>query len=173
MLSADAGAWDSAGVTFGSVVAAGDGFMMAYDGASLTDSNSGSIGLATSADGMTWAKRADPIITPGFCGTFDARSVTQPRLVVADGVFLIAYSGNGDEAAPASIGLAWSSDGSAWNCATGSPILDGSDVRGSDGIHTVALATDGEGGVHVLIESLIGGNGGSELWLAELTGVSP
>jgi hypothetical protein len=173
VLSADPGAWDSAGVTFGSVVETDDGFLMAYDGASLLDSNSASIGLATSTDGVTWVKRSEPIIGPGFCGSFDARSVTQPRMVVTDGRFLIAYAGNGDAAAAASIGLAWSTDGDAWSCAPGSPVLDGSDVPGSDGIHTVALATDGDGGVHVLIESLVGGNGGSELWLAELTGFSP
>ena len=172
MLAAGAGAWDSAGVTFGSAVATDDGFLMAYDGASLADPNTASIGIATSTDGVKWAKRPEPIITPGLCGAFDTRSVTQPRLVATDGGFLIAYSGNGPAQTFASIGLAWSTDGEQWSCAPGSPILDGSDVPGSDGIHTVALAATGNR-VEVLVESLVGGAGGSELWLAELTEETP
>ncbi len=61
-------------------------------------------------------------------------------------------------------------DGTAWTCATAGPLSDGSDLPGSQGLHTFAVAAVGE--PHkLLIESLTGD--GSELWLAELSGTQP
>lgn len=56
------GAWDAAFVHHPQVVRTPDGWVMAYRSASAGGSNKG-YGLATSADGMTWARYADnPIL---------------------------------------------------------------------------------------------------------------
>jgi hypothetical protein len=61
--------------------------------------------------------------------------------------------------------MASSPDGHAWTCAGPNPLLVAEDVPGGQGVHTFS-ATDVDGVVSVLIESLI--DGGSEIWLGEL-----
>ncbi len=169
VLRGDPEGWDSLGVDSPSVVRTEVGYLMAFVGADVADRNTAHLGVATSPDGITWTKHEGPVISPGLCGDFDDRSVTQPRLFqTADG-FTLLYSGNGLTRNDAAIGVATSASGVAWTCSGTSPILDRPDVPGSDGIHTIALAaTDGQ--PRLLVESLIGGNGSSELWLADLVG---
>ncbi len=165
LLIGDPEGWDSLGVDSPSVLRTADGFLMAFVGASLDDPNTGSIGFATSTDGIAWTKRADPVIVPGHCGGDGDRSVTQPRLMESGQGYLLAYAVNGIERQDASMGLSMSMDGTAWTCAVAGPLIDGSDLPGSQGLHTFAVAAMGE--PHkLLIESLTGD--GSELWLAEL-----
>jgi len=172
VLRGDADGWDSLGVDSPSVVRTADGYLMAFVGADLADRNTAHIGVATSTDGVTWTKHEGPVISPGLCGDFDDRSVTQPRLFASGGGYALLYSGNGLTRNDAAIGVATSADGVAWTCAGTSPLLDRPDVPGSDGIHTIALA-EGPDGPRLLIESLIGGNGSSELWLADLAVAQP
>ena len=173
VLRGDAEGWDSLGVDSPSVVRTADGYLMAFVGATVEDRNTAHIGVATSPDGITWTKHDGPVIFPGLCGDFDDRSVTQPRLLRRSGAgYLLLYSGNGLTRNDAAIGVATSADGVAWTCAPTSPILDRPDVPGSDGIHTIALATTDDE-AQLLIESLIGGNGSSELWLADLVSTLP
>lgn len=170
VLRGDADAWDSLGVDFASVVRTADGYLMVYVGASMADRNTPHIGMATSTDGITWSKQEDPVLSPGHCGDFDDRAVTQPRLIGTEEGFLLAYSGNGLDEPDAALGLSTSADGLTWSCASTSPLLERADVPGSEGIHTFALA-DWSGAPQVLVESLI--EGGSELWLGELVGIAP
>ena len=93
ILRGTAGAWDSQGLDFPSVVHTSTGYLMLYDGSSLSAPNEGRIGSATSTDGVTWTKGDDPLIEPGFCGDFDARSITIPRLRETDGGWLLFYNG--------------------------------------------------------------------------------
>ena len=167
VLLGDPEGWDSLGVDSPSVVRTADAYLMAFVGARVDDRNTAHIGVATSADGITWTKHAGPAIFPGICGEFDNRSITQPRLFRSGDGFTLLYSGNGLTRNDAAIGVATSTDGVAWTCAGTSPLLDRPDVPGSDGIHTIALATT-DGQQRLLVESLIGGNGSSELWLADL-----
>lgn len=164
--------WDSLGVDSPSVVRTADGYVMTFVGASLEASNEGQIGAATSSDGITWTKHEGRVIFPGLCGDFDNRSITQPRLYQTGTGYTLLYSGNGLTRNDAAIGVATSADGVTWICASTSPLLDRPDVPGSDGIHTIALATNDDQ-PRLLIESLIGGNGSSELWLADLVSTQP
>ena len=68
------GAWDGGGAVTSAVVATPDGFMLWYEGYPEQPGPE-SIGLATSSDGVTFTKDADPVIAAGACGTApDARS---------------------------------------------------------------------------------------------------
>jgi hypothetical protein len=165
VLAGDSDKWDSLGVDSPSVVRTQSGYLMAFVGAALADSNRPQIGLATSADGITWSKRADPIISPGHCGDFDDRAVTQPRLLVTETGYLLAYAGNGLDQTDAAVGVSTSADVATWSCASSSAALDQPDVPGSDGIHTLALAASPDL-PRLLIESLSGS--GSEVWLGRL-----
>ncbi len=165
VLTGDPDGWDSLGVDSPSVLRTPTGYLMAFVGASLDDPQVGKIGFATSTDGIVWTKRADPVIVPGHCGGDGDRSITQPRVMESGQGYLLAYAVNGIERPDASMGLSMSMDGTAWTCAVAGPLIEGSDLPGSQGLHTFAVAAMGE--PHkLLIESLTGD--GSELWLAEL-----
>lgn len=114
MLSGTAGAWDSQGVDFPSVVHTATGYLMLYAGSSLTAPNEGRIGYATSPDGVTWTKGDAPLIEPGFCGGFDARSVALPRLRETDPGWLLFYNGLDENLEPAQVGVGQSADGLSW-----------------------------------------------------------
>jgi hypothetical protein len=172
VLRGDPEGWDSLGVDFPSVVRTDDGYLMAFVGADLADRNTAHIGVATSPDGIAWTKHDGPVISPGLCGDFDDRSVTQPRLFRTAEGYILLYSGNGLTRNDAAIGVATSTDGVAWTCAGSAPLLDRPDVPASEGIHTIAVATIDDQ-PRLLIESLIGGAGGSELWLADLVEAGP
>jgi hypothetical protein len=161
----DAAAWDGAGIDFPSVVPADDGYLMLFSGVGSADRDAASIGVATSPDGVSWTKSPDPVMGPGLCGGFDERSVGLPRLLRTDAGYTVVYAGYTGDGFSLSVGLARSRDGLAWSCASPNPLFTGGDLPGSEGIHTIAVATDGAT-THLLLESLIGG--GSEVWLAEL-----
>ena len=58
------GAWDSSSVALGSVLWNGTIFMMWYRGSNPTAFASGAVGLATSKDGVSWAKDShNPVLT--------------------------------------------------------------------------------------------------------------
>jgi len=69
------------------------------------------IGLATSSDGVTYARHpANPVFTVGKDGAFDAVGVTDPSVVIHDGVFYLYYTGK-NAAGLEQIGVATSPDG--------------------------------------------------------------
>jgi hypothetical protein len=162
-LRRDTGGWDGASLDFPSVVHTDDGYLMAYSGSSLDNPNQVSVGVATSPDGVTWTKEPGPVIGPGFCGGFDDRTINIPRLRRTDDGWLLYYLGQ-EFADPASVGVASSSDGFSWECASPAPVLTGDDIPDSQGIHTIAVAVDAPG-PEFLIESL--GEASSALWLGE------
>jgi MYXO-CTERM domain-containing protein len=79
------------------------------------------IGLAESADGITWTKSPqNPILTPGDPGSWDADSVCEPKVLHVGATYFMFYShcvGTGG------IGLATSADGIAWTKAAGNPVI--------------------------------------------------
>jgi hypothetical protein len=122
---------------------------------------------ATSSDGITWRVADEPAIDLRLCGGFDSRSVAMPRIAVhPDGGWFALYGGFGEDInGRMAIGIARSTDGATWTCASSEPLLDGTEIPGSHGIHSYALlASDGED-PRLLVESLVGN--GSVLWLAE------
>ena len=83
--------------------------------------------------------------------------------VLPDGRRLLLTTGfEGNEAA---VSAATSADGVAWECAGAGPVLERTDVPGSQGLHTIELF-ERSSGPTLLIESL--GDGSSDVWLAEL-----
>lgn len=167
ILTRTSGGWDGGGLDFPSVVHTEEGYLMAYSGWNLSQPNSNVVGMATSADGVTWTKGEEPIINPGFCGDFDARSITLPRLRDAgDGWFLFYNGLPEDPTAGASVGVASSADLRTWTCASPVPALTAADIPESTGIHTIAVAADARG-PELLVESL--GEGFSVLWLGDVS----
>jgi predicted GH43/DUF377 family glycosyl hydrolase len=163
-LRRDVGGWDGAGLDFPSVVHTDDGYLMTYSGSSLAEPNQVSVGVATSPDGVTWTKEPEPVITPGLCGDFDARTINLPRLRPTDDGFLLYYLGQ-EWVELTSVGVAESADGMSWTCASPEAVLTGTDIPGSVGIHTIAVAADAPG-PEFLIESLE--TESSVLWLGEV-----
>jgi len=157
LLLGEAGAWDSAGIDFPAVLPTSDGYLMLYGGQNNTDTTS--IGVATSEDGITWEKDPEPVLEADSCGKPGAQYAALPRLMPADDGYLLLFDQDRETA------MATSPDGHAWTCAGPTPLLVAQDVPDGQGIHTFA-ATDVDGTVSVLLESLI--EGASEIWLGEL-----
>lgn len=154
-------------VDFPAVVRTDDGFRMLF-GWSPTRATT-RIRSATSDDGVTWAVDAVAAIDIGHCGGFDDRSVAMPRLVAhPDAGWIALYGGYGDAAEPGMVvGISRSVDGAAWTCASPEPVLAAADIPGSQLLHSYALLGGGGGALRLLVESLR--DGGSELWLADLS----
>src|SRR4029079_14684992 len=99
----------------------------------------------------------------GRCAGLDMRSTTMPNVtLLPDGRRLMLTTGfEGNEAA---VAAATSTDGLAWECAGSGPVLERTDLPGSQGLHTLELF-ERAAGLTLLIESL--GDGTSDVWLAE------
>jgi hypothetical protein len=171
-----AGAWDAGGLDFPAVVATEEGFAMYYSGIPTIQRETGSIGLATSADGIEWTKHddpettdealgeSDPVVTPGLCGAFDERAVHQPRVLPSANGWVMAYAGYaGDINSRPQVGFGDSVDGITWACEWPSPALDTSDLTG-EGVHTINAFQHGDNPA-LLVEWLAGG--GTDVYLAE------
>ena len=58
-----------------------------------------SIGLATSSDGVTFTKDADPVIPAGACGTAPDAAVFQPNVLVTDAGYVMLFGASRKRAA--------------------------------------------------------------------------
>ena len=163
----EAGAWDAGGLDFPTVIPTEAGYTMLYSAIPSLESSVGSVGLATSPDGIEWMKHGDPVAEPGLCGGFDERAVHQPRVVVGDNGWYMVYAGYaGSEQSRPGVGLATSLDeGLTWGCQWPADALDPTGITPGTGIHTVA-AFDRGGRLALLIEWLV--NDGTDVWLAHL-----
>lgn len=103
-----ASGWDSAHLTAGTVLLDGDEFRLYYSawGAALE-----SIGLATSPDGVSWSRRAQPVLEPSP-GAWDSSDVAVPCVIKEDGIYKMWYYGG--EGISNYIGYATSADGIVW-----------------------------------------------------------
>ena len=171
-----AGAWDAGALDFPSIVALEEGYAMVYSAVPSDQRATGSIGRATSTDGVEWTKgddpdttgeafaESDPVATPGLCGGFDERAILQPRLIPSEIGFLMAYAGySGEAASRPQVGFAGSADGTAWSCQWPAPALDTSGLTG-EGVHTIAAFQLGPSPA-LLVEWLA--DGGTDVYLAE------
>ena len=172
-----AGAWDAGALDFPSVIALDEGYAMIYSAVPSDQRETGSIGRATSTDGIEWTKdddpdttdvafaESDPVATPGLCGGFDERAILQPRVILSNAAFLMAYAGySGETTARPQVGMARSGDGTAWGCQWPAPALDTSGLAG-DGVHSIAAFQLGPSPA-LLVEWLA--DGGTDVYLAEL-----
>lgn len=172
-----AGAWDAGGLDFPAVVFNGESYEMFFSGVPSVQRETGSVGRATSADGIEWTKdddaettddafaESDPVVAPGLCGGFDERAIHQPRVLSTANNYVMAYAGYaGDINARPQIGYADSLDGGVtWACEWPDPALDTSGLTGT-GIHSIAAFLIGENPA-LLVEWLA--NDGTDVYLAE------
>jgi predicted GH43/DUF377 family glycosyl hydrolase len=106
--------FDSTHAKYPCVLRVGDEWWMWYSGRT-DDRFTGSIGLATSKDGLTWSKQnnGDPVFEHGPQGTFDATKADHPAVLHFDGKFHMWYTA-GDRNSRYAIGYATSPDGIHW-----------------------------------------------------------
>jgi hypothetical protein len=161
-----AGAWDSGTLDFPSVYPSAAGYTMLYSGQAAGDQTGGSVGRATSKDGIAWTKDPQPVAMPGLCGGFDDRAIHQPRVTsTADNTVLVyaGYTGTADS--PASVGYADSlDDGATWGCEWPKPALDTGGLP-TGFVHTIASFQRGDR-LALLVEWLAGDT--SDIYLADL-----
>jgi len=86
------------------------------------------IGLARSADGLTWTKTPGPVLGYGPRGSWDERALGDPYVIDAGRRLYMCYLGE-DRARRQRLGMATSIDGIHWTRLAGNPVLE----LGSDG----------------------------------------
>ncbi len=125
-----AGDWDYSGIAGGTVVGTDAGYVLYYSNEEMQG-----YGMATSADGITWAKYNDPLTT---AGQFDASdpvfTVAGPDLFLGsmvvrrhgDDGWEMFYTGGmvADTKAKTAISYATSPDGIHWTRYPDNPVLD-------------------------------------------------
>lgn len=80
-------------------------------------------GVAESADGVSWKKRAGgPVLGPSLVKFSDASAVAEPAVVKKGDTWYMFYIGTSSEGAT-TIGLATSADGLSWNKDARNPVL--------------------------------------------------
>jgi len=114
------GDFDEVGAGAPQVVRTDDGYLMYYEGINPR-AQGRSIGLATSADGITWEKHPDnPIFEP--VAEWEGSMTHQPRVLPTDDGFLMVYRAVLPERGGMQMGVATSEDGIIWERAD-APIL--------------------------------------------------
>jgi predicted GH43/DUF377 family glycosyl hydrolase len=124
VLSPSEGTWDSWQVLLPSLHYDGSTYHMWYSGRSQ-DANF-RIGYASSSDSVHWTKRAEPVLTPGPTGSWDAATVSHCTVLKEGSVYMMWYRGFGLEGG--GIGLATSSDGIAWSKHPNNPVMTPSKI---------------------------------------------
>jgi predicted GH43/DUF377 family glycosyl hydrolase len=118
------GQFDSCQAKYPSILKVGDRWWMWYNGRA-NDCFTGSIGLATSTDGLTWQKdnNGEPIFKHGPPGSFDSTKIDHPAVLHFDGKFHMWYTA-GDDRSAYKVGYATSEDGIQWTRANDAkPVL--------------------------------------------------
>jgi predicted GH43/DUF377 family glycosyl hydrolase len=106
------GSFDERAVADPYVIRAGANFYMFYLGQDRARRQS--LGIARSADGVTWEKlRANPILEPGPPGAFDENGLGEPAVWTSGGQWWMLYTGR-DKGERRRVGLAHSTDGVGW-----------------------------------------------------------
>jgi predicted GH43/DUF377 family glycosyl hydrolase len=106
------GSFDERDVADPYVMRAGGIFYMFYLGQDRARRQS--LGIARSADGVTWEKlRANPILEPGAPGAFDENGLGEPAVWTSGGQWWMLYTGR-DKGERRRLGLAHSADGVRW-----------------------------------------------------------
>ncbi|NJD29365.1 MAG: hypothetical protein FIA92_13845 [Chloroflexi bacterium] len=126
------GAFDSAGVTWPSVVRVGDQWALYDTGLSGSGRGTGVIGVAFSDDGITWTKDEAPVLEATESWEFSA--LDRPRVASTPSGLVMVYSGLDLKTR----GLATSTDGRTWTKLPG-PNIELSDFPLTGGAWDAAL----------------------------------
>jgi predicted GH43/DUF377 family glycosyl hydrolase len=106
------GSWDERGVADPDVLRIGHNYYMFYLG--MDRARRQRLGLAMSADGVTWYKlRSNPILELGAYGAFDENGLGEPAVWSAHGYYWMLYTGRARNEMRR-LGLARSRNGVAW-----------------------------------------------------------
>jgi predicted GH43/DUF377 family glycosyl hydrolase len=112
-------AWEGDYIAANGAALRGDsGFLYWYQAGRLPR-----IGLARSADGVTWTREPAPVLEPGPRGSWDERGVADPYVIRQGGVYYMFYLGQ-DRARRQRLGVARSADGAVWTKLRANPILE-------------------------------------------------
>lgn len=151
---------EDGGLTWPSVVRTDDGWAMFFTAADRMH-HGGTIAMATSADGLTWTRRAEPVLTPDG-GEFELTALDRPRVVrTDDGGYLMVYSGQdlNDR------GIATSIDGITWTRNTDNPVLTKAHLPVLGDLWDAALVLR-DGVLTYYLEVGFAGNSGTEIYRA-------
>lgn len=139
------GAWDGVAIGDASVVRTADGYAMYYAGFGNFQNGAfaekrANIGLATSADGVSWTKFDDPGTTDASYGAsdpvlvgnadetgWDTFRLVDPNVQKTPEGWIMSYRGATFESSTA-IGLATSTDGVTWQRASDRPVMTDKDA---------------------------------------------
>ncbi len=106
------GSWDDAAISGPSVIFDGATYHMWYGGGDSSNvgtpfSYDGSIGYATSSDGVTWTKFVDnPVLVAGSLGTWEEFKVLIPEVIYEGSTYHMWYNGLNNNFFPFRIGYA-------------------------------------------------------------------
>jgi hypothetical protein len=160
------GAWDAGTAAAATVLEVPGGQVMWYDGDPGGGGIRGAIGRAGSTDGIHWQKDSGPVLAPGACGPRTSGAVVQPQVWAGADGFHMLFAALQAGIAVAPIYGAASDDGRAWRCLSDAPLLEATDIPGSQGIHRIHGGTI-DGRPVLFVESL--GTSSSDIWLAAVS----
>lgn len=123
------GAWDDEGVYEPSVIRDAGGYKLYYSG---YDGRTWRIGLATSADGVTWTKHPTPVLKLGGADAFDSMGQDSPTVHFDGRRYRMWYEGY--DGSTNRIGLAVSADGVTWFKSPANPVFSNAWGAASDGL---------------------------------------
>jgi len=134
--SGPSGSWDEGGVGQPTVAHDASGYWMWFMGVNSIGGNA-SIGLATSADGVTWTKSlSNPVLTPRT-GEWYQEGVKDPAITIQDsGQFVLFFAGEDDKTSR--VGRVTSPDGVSWSAPE--MILDLGGFGAADGAYVAGPA---------------------------------
>lgn len=176
------GAWDSLQVGSPNVIRTTDGYIMYYDGLLGKESQ---IGMATSPDGIHWAKYNDPATTAapyaesdpilrGQPGAWDAARVIDPNVIQVGNSWVMVYESTPGAvkygSAPYQLGYATSADGIHWTAFSGNPVVSSKQYSDWKGIFLVTLVTLGDKALLYFDVAGAHGNNGTSIFMATHTG---
>jgi predicted GH43/DUF377 family glycosyl hydrolase len=116
--------WDNFSVANPYVVQHDDGTYYMYYTGLLKGNLESSIGLATSADGITWTKHEEPVLLTGDA-PWSERKISGPKVLATDEDWLMIYRNDVISGAPRTLGYATSPDGITWtHTSQETPVLD-------------------------------------------------
>jgi len=121
VFEADDSGFDSVHVGVDTLLKEGNEYKMWYYG-NAGSSYVNAVGYATSADGISWSRRPDPVLGKGEYDKFDSGGSENAYVMKYNGRYLMIYTGSQDSTQ--SIGAADSPDGITWTRLNdGDPVL--------------------------------------------------